>query len=183
MSDGGGLVIVHASDNGYTRYWNEWEGRAGSETLAFAEPLRFSAVVRGAHREIQDAVTAIICHGLPFRFPKLRFALVENGAGWVPGLLGHLDHTYRTMPQAFEENPVDTFKRHFWMHPFHEEDPRGLVNLLGADHVIFGSDFPHVEGLADPLSYVNELSGLTEAEQAKVMGGNMINLMGLGALV
>ena len=62
------------------------------------------------------------------------------------------------MPQDYQEKPSDTFKRHFWMHPFHEEDPRTLVKLLGADHIIFGSDFPHVEGLADPVSYVDELS-------------------------
>ncbi len=55
------------------------------------------------------------------------------------------------MPQAYQERPSDTFKRHFWIHPFHEEDPRALVELLGADHIIFGSDYPHVEGLADPV--------------------------------
>ena len=82
----------------------------------------------------------------------------------MPQLLEHLDHTYRTMPQAFAEKPSDTFKRHFWMHPFHEEDPRELVELLGADHVIFGSDYPHVEGLADPLSYIDELVGLPEED-------------------
>jgi predicted TIM-barrel fold metal-dependent hydrolase len=183
VEESGILVVVHASDNGYTRYWNEWEGTAGRESMAFAEPLKFSAVMRTTHREIQDAVAAIICHGVPARFPKLRFALIENGAGWVPELLHHLDQTYRTMPHLFPENPVDTFKRHFWMHPFHEEDPRGLVNLLGADHVIFGSDFPHVEGLADPLSYVNELTDLTEEEKRKVMGANMIDLMRVGATV
>ena len=65
------------------------------------------------------------------------------------------------------------------MHPFHEEDPRGLVKLLGADHVIFGSDFPHVEGLADPLSYVDELAGVPEEDLRKIMGGNMMELLGL----
>ena len=34
------------------------------------------------------------------------------------------------------------FKRNVYVHPFHEEDIRGLVELLGADHVLFGSDFP-----------------------------------------
>ena len=65
------------------------------------------------------------------------------------------------------------------MHPFHEENPRDLVNLLGAERVIFGSDFPHVEGLADPLSYADELEGLPHEVIAQVMGGNMIDLLGL----
>ena len=62
------------------------------------------------------------------------------------------------------------------MHPFHEEDPRELVKLLGADHVIFGSDYPHVEGLADPLSWADELHGLSDEDLRKVMGGNMVDL-------
>jgi predicted TIM-barrel fold metal-dependent hydrolase len=176
VEEAGILVVIHASDSGYVRYTNEWEGKS-TETQAFAQPQPFSASVRDTHRDIQDAVTSLITHGTLRRHPKLRIALIENGAGWVPSLLEHLDHTYRTMPQEYAEAPSDTFKRHFWMHPFHEEDPRGLVELLGADHVIFGSDYPHVEGLADPISYAEELKGLPEADIQKIMGGNMIDLL------
>jgi predicted TIM-barrel fold metal-dependent hydrolase len=63
------------------------------------------------------------------------------------------------------------------VHPFHEEDPVGLVNLLGADQVLFGSDFPHPEGMADPISFVDDLKGLPEEEVRKVMGGNLARLM------
>jgi predicted TIM-barrel fold metal-dependent hydrolase len=58
-----------------------------------------------------------------------------------------------------------------------------LVELLGVDHVIFGSDFPHVEGMADPITYVDELAGLSEADIAKIMGGNMMRLLGIDAAV
>lgn len=178
VQDSGVLVVIHASDSGYTRYTNEWEGVHG-EALAFGEPQLFSAVVEGDYRAIRDAATALICHGVLWRFPKLRIALVENGAGWVPPLLSQLDHAYAKMPHLYPERPSDTFKRHFWMHPFHEEDPRELVKLLGADHVVFGSDYPHVEGLADPLSWADELHGLSDEDLRKVMGGNMIELLGL----
>jgi predicted TIM-barrel fold metal-dependent hydrolase len=67
------------------------------------------------------------------------------------------------------------------MHPFHEEDPRGLVELLGADHVIFGSDYPHPEGMSDPLSYVDEIADLPAEDIARIMGGNMYQLMGVTA--
>jgi predicted TIM-barrel fold metal-dependent hydrolase len=178
VQDAGTLVIIHASDTGYTRYINEWEGQ-NSETLSFAERKRFTSVLEGSHRDIQDAVTAMICHGLFDRFPGLRVALIENGAGWVPEFLHRLDHTWRTMPQAFSEKPSETFKRHIWMHPFHEEDPKELIALLGADHIIFGSDFPHVEGLADPLSYLDELEGLPQEEIEQIMGTNMLDLIGV----
>jgi predicted TIM-barrel fold metal-dependent hydrolase len=182
VEESGVLVVVHASDTGYQRYINEWEG-AGGETQAFAQPMPFGASIAEQHRDIQDAVTAMICHGLFTRFPTLRVALIENGAGWVPNLLEHLDHTWRTMPQAYAEKPSVTFKRNFWMHPFHEEDPRDLVKLLGPDHVIFGSDFPHVEGLADPLSYLAEMRGVPHDDLAKIMGGNMIGLLKVPARV
>ena len=178
VEESGVLVVLHASDSGYNRYTNEWEGSTG-EALAFGQPQPFSASVQADHREIQDAVTSLIAHGTLARHPRLRIALIENGAGWVPSLLHRLDHVYRTMPQAYAEEPSVTFRRHFWMHPFHEEDPRELVETLGADHVIFGSDYPHVEGLAEPLSYVRELEGLPEDDVARIMGGNMIDLLGL----
>ena len=179
VEEAGLLVVLHASDTGYVRYTNEWEGSA-TEAQAFAQAQPFSQAVTNSHRDIEDAVTSLIAHGTLARHPRLRVALIENGAGWVPHLLHRLDFTYGQLPQAFAEKPSTTFKRQIWMHPFHEEDPRTLVGLLGADHVIFGSDFPHVEGLADPLSYVDELSGLPDEDVRKIMGGNLMELLGVG---
>lgn len=180
VQESGVLVVVHASDDGYDRYFNEWEG-VQHEALAFAQPKPFTLALQGDYRDIQDAVTSIIAHGLLPRFPHLRFALVENGAGWVPNLLRRLDHTWEKMPQAFAEQPSVTFKRSFWVHPFHEEDPKDLVDLLGSGRVIFGSDFPHVEGLADPVSYLDELEGLARPDIERIMGGNLVELLGVGA--
>ncbi|MBV1893613.1 MAG: amidohydrolase [Ilumatobacteraceae bacterium] len=180
VQEAGILTLIHASDSGYSRYVNEWSGTK-NEMQAFAEADPFIHAMQVAHREIQDAVTSLICHGTLARFPDLKFALVENGAGWLPGLLKMLDHTWGDMPQKFAEKPSDTFKRNFWMHPFHEEDPQGLIDLIGSDHVIFGSDYPHVEGLANPLSYRDELAGIADDDVAKIMGGNMMKLMGVAA--
>jgi predicted TIM-barrel fold metal-dependent hydrolase len=180
VQESGILTIIHASDTGYGRYANEWEGSRG-EAQAFAEQSTFSHAMGLSKRDIQDAVASLICHGTVDRFPALKFALIENGAGWVPGMLDWFDHTYRDMPHKFTEKPSDTFKHSFWMHPFHEEDPRTLVELLGADHVIFGSDFPHVEGLAEPLAYVDELRGLPDDDIRKIMGGNVMSLLGIAA--
>ena len=128
-----------------------------------------------------DAMMSAVCHGLFTRFPTLRVLPIENGSHWVAPLLELLGESYATHSYLFEEDPVAAFKRNVWAHPFHEEDPRELVKLLGADHVIFGSDFPHVEGLADPLSYVDELQGLPEDDIRKIMGGNVMNLLGIAA--
>jgi predicted TIM-barrel fold metal-dependent hydrolase len=76
---------------------------------------------------------------------------------------------------------VTAFRRNLWVHPFHEEDPRGLVELLGADRVIFGSDYPHPEGMSDPLAYVEEISDLPPGDIERIMGGNMYELLGVTA--
>jgi predicted TIM-barrel fold metal-dependent hydrolase len=170
------LVTMHASDSGYARYVNDWEG-----TREFL-PFKLSAFrsVAMSHRAIEDCMAAMICHGAFTRFPGLKVAVVENGSGFVRPLLHSLEGTHRMMPQEFEEHPVDVFKRNVYVHPFHEEDIKGLVQLLGADHVLFGSDFPHPEGLADPISYVDDLEGLPRDDVVKIMGANLAGLMKVG---
>ena len=71
------------------------------------------------------------------------------------------------------------FKRTIFVHPFHEENPVGLANLVGAENVLFGSDYPHPEGMSDPITFVDELDGLPKEDVAKIMGGNLASLMGV----
>ena len=88
------------------------------------------------------------------------------------------------MPQAFAENPVDAFKRNVYISPFHEDDIERLVGVLGADHLLFGSDYPHPEGLAEPLSYIDHLpQGLPDEDVAKIMGGNLARIMRVGVAI
>ncbi|MBV9485697.1 MAG: amidohydrolase family protein, partial [Frankiaceae bacterium] len=86
---------------------------------------------------------------------------------------------YKKMPQDFMENPVDVVKRNIYISPFWEEDLGALAELIGEDHVLFGSDYPHPEGLADPASYAKELEHLPEETVRKIMGGNLAQLMGV----
>jgi predicted TIM-barrel fold metal-dependent hydrolase len=96
VQESGVLVVIHASDTGYNRFSNEWEG-VQEEAQAFAQPRPFSAAVGNDYRDIQDAVTSIIAHGLVTRFPDLRFALIENGAGTCSEPTGSSsDRTSRT---------------------------------------------------------------------------------------
>ena len=177
--EAGVLVGMHASDNGYTRYSNEWEGVREGEMLPFVSGSAFSTIIGGQHRGIFDTVASLIGHGLCSRFPALKVAPVENGSAWVRPLLEHMADAYSHHPHLFDEDPVAVFNRNIYVHPFHEENPVGLVELLGADRVLFGSDFPHPEGLADPLEFVDELEGLPSEDVAKVMGGNLGRLVGV----
>ena len=171
------LVGMHSSDSGFQRYLNEWEGWP-DEFLPFkAKPSAFSTLVGMDSRTITDVVTSIIGHGLLARFPKLRILPVENGSAWVRPLVQKLQRLYERSPKLFDEDPIAAFKRCIWVHPFHEEDTLGLVDLIGVDNVVFGSDYPHPEGMFDPITFVDELEGLAAEDQAKVMGGNIARIL------
>jgi len=175
------VVGMHASDSGFQRYVNEWEGHDG-EFLPFdKEPSAFYLLLHSEDRIINDVVTSIIGHGLVTRFPKLRIMPVENGSAWVRPLVQRLQRVYDRSPEAFDEDPIEAFKRCIYVHPFHEEDPIGLVELIGADNVLFGSDFPHPEGMYDPISFVDQLGGLSDTDKAKIMGGNLNRIMKVAA--
>jgi predicted TIM-barrel fold metal-dependent hydrolase len=170
------LVGMHSSDDGSQRYLNEWDGHT-SEFLPFGKPSGFALLVNSEYRSIRDAVYSIIGHGLATRFPDLRFMPVENGSQWVPTALKQFEKLYDRSPGAFDENPLEAFHRSIVIHPFFEEDVLSIVELVGADSVVFGSDYPHPEGLADPLTFVDEIEPLSEGDKAKIMGGTLSKLM------
>ncbi len=172
------LVGMHASDSGYQRYTNEWEGVQDGEMTPFKGGSGFQAITGHQGRPIIDTVASLVGHGLCSRFPTLKFTPVENGSNWVRPLLADMAHAWVHAPSSFDENPVDVFKRNIYVHPFHEEDPKGLIGLLGADRVLFGSDYPHPEGMSDPITFVDDLEGLPDVDIKKVMGGNLNRLMG-----
>jgi len=49
---------------------------------------------------------------------------------------------------------------------------RALADAIGSDHVLFGSDWPHAEGLADPRSFVDDLVGFSDEEIRLIMRDN-----------
>jgi predicted TIM-barrel fold metal-dependent hydrolase len=172
------LVASHASDSGYTEYAEAWEGRTGHEMRPY-EQGRSPAFLRifPERTAVADGCAAIIGHGLATRFPKLRIAPVEYGTGWIPRFVEDIQRAYEDAPMLFDEDPYEVFKRNIYIHCFRHPNPQELIDLLGIDHVMWGSDFPHMEGLNDPVSYVDVLEGMAEEDKAKVMGGNLSRIM------
>lgn len=169
-------VQMHNSDSGYERYVDDWEDAAEFNGFALSKLRGF---IYEESRNIFDTLAAFIAHGVFERFPGVRIGVVENGGSWAHRLLDVFDRVYRKRPYDFSEHPSEVFRRHVWINPFHEEDMSVLVDLLGADRVMFGSDYPHPEGLAEPVDFVEELNGLPGDTAAKVMGGNLKELIGI----
>jgi predicted TIM-barrel fold metal-dependent hydrolase len=173
VQDNGVLVAFHSSDSGYERYAGEWEGKQ-REFLPF-KPQPFRQI--GQWRAIEDTVASMICHGCLSRFPDLKIATIETGSSWVRPLLEKLADAHKKMPQGFQDDPVEQMRRLVHVSPFIEDDMSALADLLGIDRVLFGSDYPHPEGKADPVTYVDDLTALSDSAKAKIMGGNLSRLI------
>jgi predicted TIM-barrel fold metal-dependent hydrolase len=171
-------VGMHSGDSGYTRYTNEWEGLGDREMSITAKTRRNNPAFLTLSSEkdnLVDAMASIIGHGLATRFPKLRFMPVEYSSRWIRPF-------YRKLQRVYDENPVEVFNRNVWVHAFHEPDPKGLVDLgIPVDHIMFGSDFPHPEGMEDPLAYSEVVKDLPFEQQALIMGGSLAKAMKVGS--
>ena len=104
---------------------------------------------------------------------------VEFGSNWIRPFYAKLQRIYDSSPVLFDENPVEVFNRNVWVHAFHEPDPKGLIDIgIPADHVMFGSDFPHPEGLSTPLDKAEDLAKkVSEDDFQKIMRGNALALL------
>ncbi|MDX1873864.1 amidohydrolase family protein [Mycolicibacterium sp. 120266] len=174
VESAGIAVQMHNSDPGYDKYLSDWE--SGEEFQGF-QLTTFRGFIYEESRHIFDTLAAFVAHGVFDRFPGLRIGVVENGGSWAPRLLEAFDRVYRKKPKDFDRHPVEIFKQHIWVNPFHEEDMAGLVEILGVDRVMFGSDYPHPEGLAEPAQFVDELANLSPDATVRVMGANLKALL------
>lgn len=128
-------------------------------------------------RPIMEMVGAMIFHNLFGRFPNVRVLIAEYGAVWLPYMLRKMDHahalgrkpTFGKLPGR----PSEVFKRHVLVAPYPEEQIARVAEVSGWDCLVFGSDFPHSEGLPDPLQYTTQLGALDPAIVRKIMRENL----------
>jgi predicted TIM-barrel fold metal-dependent hydrolase len=170
VNESGVAVGIHSGDAGYGRYINDWEPYGAMEAFRHS-PLR--AVV-SSDRPPFETMAALVCQGLFDRFPNVRVASIEAGAEWVPMLIKKLKKVCGQMPTAFASDPVESFRSHVWVAPFYEDDLGDLKGSLGVDRLLFGSDWPHAEGLPEPRDFALDLRrhDFTEDEIRTVMVDN-----------
>jgi predicted TIM-barrel fold metal-dependent hydrolase len=176
-------VSFHVSDAGYHELWGAQWGELPRPPLQYQSP--FNNYLAGT--SAQDTFANLILNNLFVRFPRLKVLSIENGASWVKPLMKRLDKVaFMTRGQAgvggpIEGRPSETFQRNFYVCPFFEEDPVELAEAIGYDHVLFGSDWPHPEGLEQPLGFAEKLVHRANPSQtASVMRDNIAGLIGVG---
>ena len=169
VNESGITVVVHAGDSGVSSNGYADDGFGASFSGGSWKPsIKSFNIERAAF----DFLITIAFEKLFDRFPNVRIASVENGSTFLGELFDKLRSTAKKMPGYFSEDPVETFKRHVWMNPFWEDDPNVVAELMGTDRVIFGSDWPHIEGMPRPLDYAAELKEFSEADQLLILRDN-----------
>ena len=183
VNESGVLVAYHAA-GGPTSYDSAFAQQWGKEPSDRIYLDTFRRNLYPFERPIMDTAQALILGNLFGRFPSIRVASIEMGGTWVQYLLHGLDHSgplltrhVRAFGTVLDDRPSDVFRERFWVSPFPEEDVVGLAHLIGPDHVLMGSDWPHPEGTPTPADYVSCLDGLERAEVRRIMRDNAMELL------
>lgn len=177
VNEAGITVVVHAGDSGYTTHGYSSDGFGAKFDGGWQPSIKAFNIERAAY----DFLITLSFGKLFERFPNLRIASVENGSEFLRDLFNKLSSSARRTPGYYGVDPVESYKEHVWMNPFWEDDVDEIVGLMGADRVIFGSDWPHIEGMPQPLDYASELDGFDGTARTKILRDNTRELNELRA--
>jgi len=179
VNEAGITVGYHGGAGLYMDWLSAW----GESSMFDFQDSTFNEVVSfNQQRNASDNITALICHGVFERFPRIRVATVESSSAWVIPLLKELSRVNRMLPKGFAEDPVETFRRHVFISCtpcmlIEPNDLRELRDAIGAENILMGSDYPHAEGLENPTDMVHELDGFSDDEIRLVMRENGLRLV------
>lgn len=162
-----------------TSFANQW--------YELGQTPRLFAFALGATMQVIPAVSSMVTDGLFDLFPRLKVLCVEAGAGWAAYLMDRLDAKYRHFGFGNRlelGRPSDYFRRNLWFCAEPEERTIGaMLDLVGDERILWGSDFPHVDSCMEAPSQIRaSVAGLSEGRRRAVLGGNARRLFGLGAV-
>jgi predicted TIM-barrel fold metal-dependent hydrolase len=140
-----------------------------------------------APMQLDEVLAAVVMGGILERHPRLRIVLGESGIGWVPYVLERMEaeldkYAGRMRDHRPALRPTELFRRQVWV--TFEEDRLGvrLIPEIGADNVMWASDYPHPDStFPESRRAVEEaFRGLDPALTRKVVAENCAALYGLG---
>jgi predicted TIM-barrel fold metal-dependent hydrolase len=176
-------VAYHAAESGYNELLSTWWGHRARPRSHHQSAWQNAFCFIEA--PTMHTLAALIFDNLFGRFPSLRVATIECGSAWVPFLLPRLDKAQRSCTRhapwiggRLADRASDVFRAHVRVNPYPEEDHAQILRTLGAEHLLFGSDWPHPEGIADPRRYPEYLPAGTPPEAIAKLNAEINAILG-----
>ncbi len=162
-------VAYHAAESGYNELVSTQWGHAprprSHHQSAWQNAFCF------IEAPIMHTLGALIFDNLFGRFPNVKVATIECGSNWVQSLLPRLDKGQMSCTShspwiggPLKDRASDVFRAHVRVNPFPEEDHEKLFRWLGPDQLLFGSDWPHPEGIPEPRKFPDFMPAGTSPE-------------------
>jgi predicted TIM-barrel fold metal-dependent hydrolase len=169
---------VHLGGTDYQKYGADW---SEDPDAVFGDFDAFQWMMYWGDRPAMELTAALVLHNFFGRFPKIKVCLSEMGTVWLPYTLRKMDHAFLMDRRAkwtdngrLDRRPSEIFREHFIVAPFPEENVQRVVAEVGIEPIVFGSDFPHGEGLAFPNQYVGaQLGSFSEDDRRRIMRDNL----------
>jgi predicted TIM-barrel fold metal-dependent hydrolase len=164
------------------RAWSN-NGRAPTKDwLGGGENVR-SKDMAVLHEGPETFLSMMVIDGVFERFPNLRGASVELGAGWVPSLLTRLDWVAAHWSKAdktlanFTRKPSEQLSQQCAFTPYVFEDVGMLIDQSNPDLYLFSSDYPHIEGGRNPIArFEKSLGQRTDVVRDKFYSENFLRV-------
>jgi predicted TIM-barrel fold metal-dependent hydrolase len=176
-------VAFHVSNSGYNHFYGTLWSENGDNPSHQQSPLQWALC--NTERPLVDTLIALTVHNLFGRHPSIKIVSIENGSNWLKPLFKTVDKAAalgrrgHMIGGALPAKPSEALASHLWVCPFPEDDVDDLIDAIGPSHVLFGSDWPHPEGIREPLDYVPRLAGRSDVVTRQVLRGNTAQLLGL----
>jgi aminocarboxymuconate-semialdehyde decarboxylase len=150
---------------------------------SLAERLNFAYLSNSVGQPVETAValSQIIFSGLLDRYPRLKIC-AAHGGGYLPTYAGRMEHAWLTRTDARTmARPPGSYLRQIWFDSlvYAPAAVRHLIDVVGARQVVVGTDYPYDMGDYGVHALIDGIAGLTEADRAAILGGNLVALLGL----
>lgn len=137
--------------------------------------------VVGNPMETTVALSRLVLGGVLERHPGLKIVAVHGG-GYLPFYMDRMDHAYECRPEVREHisrPPSEYLKELYFDTVVFGAGLKALVDRVGADHVLLGTDYPFDMGERDPIGHIGQLAGLTDDERSLMTGRTAARLLRL----
>lgn len=135
--------------------------------------------------DVMAAFTSMMSSGIFEKYPRLKCSVLEAGGNWISAWLDRMDHKYEVMSSIvpLSMKPSEYFYRQCLIAMDPDEGMNAqVIEHIGADYVIWASDYPHIDASYGVVKEMKEgIAGLPAESQRKVLGGNVVRFYGLDA--